>query len=202
MAYTPNPELVCAKAMRGCRVKNMAMEVILKKPKEYYIRLAKKLGHVSVLEHAVFTFSVEGISRACSHQLVRHRIASYSQQSQRAVNPVHGDWFVKPPSIWSNDNLREKYRAQMETIAKAYKTMLESGVTKEDARFLLPNACKTNIVITMNARELLHFFSLRLSEFAQWEIRLMAKGMLMEVKKVAPTIFEDVEYVDYEKDYK
>ena len=198
VAYTPNPEELCAKAMRSCRTAEAMHKFNLDKPAEYYIQLAKKTGHLSVLEHASFTFSVEGISRACSHQLVRHRIASYSQQSQRSVKidtkGNSGNWYILPESIRNCGEIAayEEYDQLMEQIAIFYQRLLKAKVPEEDARFVLPNATKTNIVITMNARELLHFFELRLAKSAQWEIRQMAELMLLEVQKVAPNIFKEV----------
>ena len=130
-------------------------------------------GHGSVLEHCVFTFSIEGISRACSHQLVRHRITSYSQQSQRYVK---GDKFgyVMPDKIANNRLLRDMFNEHMERIMNFYKFLTECEIPKEDARYILPNATTTNIVVTMNARELLHFIELRTSPRSQWEIRELA----------------------------
>lgn len=148
-------------------------------------------GHGSVLEHCVFTFAVEGISRACSHQLVRHRIASYSQQSQRYVK---GDKFgyVMPDKIANNHLLRDMFNEHMERIMNFYKFLTECEIPKEDARYILPNATTTNIVVTMNARELLHFIELRTSPRSQWEIRELANEMLRQVKGVAPVIFGNV----------
>ena len=148
-------------------------------------------GHGSVLEHCVFTFAVEGISRACSHQLVRHRIASYSQQSQRYVN---GDKFgyVMPDKIANNTLLRDMFNEHMSRIMNFYKFLTECEIPKEDARYILPNATTTNIVVTMNARELLHFIELRTSPRSQWEIRELANEMLRQVKEVAPVIFGNV----------
>lgn len=148
-------------------------------------------GHGSVLEHCVFTFAVEGISRACSHQLVRHRIASYSQQSQRYVK---GDKFgyVMPEKIANNHLLRDMFNEHMERIMNFYKFLTECEIPKEDARYILPNATTTNIVVTMNARELLHFIELRTSPRSQWEIRELANEMLRQVKEVAPVIFGNV----------
>lgn len=148
-------------------------------------------GHGSVLEHCVFTFAIEGISRACSHQLVRHRIASYSQQSQRYVNGEKF-WFVTPKEIGDKSLLREMYIDYMEQTTNFYKFLVESGIKKEDARYILPNATTTNIVVTMNARELLHFIELRSSPRAQWEIRELAQEMLRQLKEVAPVIFGNV----------
>ena len=153
-------------------------------------------GHGSVLEHCCFTFAIEGISRACSHQLVRHRIASYSQQSQRYVR---GDKFgyVIPETVSKNEKLLDEYEMYMRDTMDFYRYMVEiEGVPKEDARYILPNATTTNIVVTMNARELLHFISLRSSKRAQWEIRELAQEMLRQLKEVAPVIFGSVEIKD------
>ena len=145
-------------------------------------------GHGSVLEHCCFTFSIEGISRACSHQLVRHRVASYSQQSQRYVN---GEKFgyITPDKIKKMDVLDEAYNNFMEEVQTFYKNLILAGIPKEDARYILPNATTTNIVVTMNARELLHFIGLRSSPRAQWEIRELAQEMLRQLQDVAPVIF-------------
>ena len=150
-----------------------------------------KAGHGSVLEHCCFTFSIEGISRACSHQLVRHRIASYSQQSQRYVK---GDKFgyVIPPEIEKREDLKKVFDEHMRNTRTLYNTLILCGMKKEDARYLLPNATTTNIVVTMNARELLHFIELRTSPRAQWEIRELAGEMLKQLKEVAPVIFSNI----------
>ena len=150
---------------------------------------AMKSGHESVLEHAVFTFEVKGVSRALTHQLVRHRIASYSQQSQRYVKITDMDGYVIPKSVdeW---NMLNDYCSIMGEIWEYYDRLIKAGVPVEDARYILPNACTTNIIITMNARELRHFFSLRCCERAQWEIRELANRMLKICKEVSPIIFE------------
>lgn len=193
LAYTPEPELVCAKAMRACRTKQAASELQLSREEVIrLIRSAKKLGHLSVLEHASFTFSIAGISRACSHQLVRHRMASYSQQSHRAVAMKPTD-VVVPPSAQQNKETRRIFRESVDASFKAFNALRELGVRLEDARYVLPNALATNISVTMNARELLHFFSLRLASSAQWEIRELARKMLAEARKVAPVMFERIE---------
>jgi len=186
LTYTPEPERVCVLAMRGCRYRLPAYEIKLNKPVEYYIKLAKKSGHLSVLEHAVFTFSVKQISRACTHQLVRHRIASYSQQSGRIIRP---EYIIMPESIYNSDYALEFIRYSDELL-DFFNKMCDNGIPMDDARYILPFGHESNIVITMNARELLHFLELRLGEHAHWEIKLMANLMLEELKKVAPTIFE------------
>jgi len=193
LAYTPEPELVCAKAMRACRTKQPASELELsKEDASRLIRNAKKLGHLSVLEHACFTFSISGISRACSHQLVRHRMASYSQQSHRAVAMTPSD-VVVPPSVQQNNESLEVFRKSVNSSFNAFNELRKLGVRLEDARYVLPNALTTNISVTMNARELLHFFKQRLDPSAQWEIRELARRMLQEVRKIAPIVFENVE---------
>lgn len=133
-------------------------------------------GHMSVFEHASATFEITGISRACSHQLVRHRIASYSQQSQRycRINVSKNDWFVIPPDILCDNEENALFVSMMRKYADNYKTALEAGIKPEDARYLLPEACKTDIVVSMNLRELYHFLDLRLSKRSQWEIRNLA----------------------------
>ncbi|RLJ08379.1 MAG: FAD-dependent thymidylate synthase [Candidatus Aenigmatarchaeota archaeon] len=147
-------------------------------------------GHHSVIEHATFTFGVEGISRTCTHQLVRHRIASYTQQSQRYVKFTDLD-YVTPPTIQRHEEAKKIFHETMKKTAEAYQKLIDIGIPPEDARFVFSNAAKSNIVITMNARELLHIFRLRCCLRAQWEIRELANRMLLEVKKTAPTIFEN-----------
>lgn len=202
LAWTVDPEYLCTKAMLGCQSTMAAFEIMPDAEKvARMMRMAVTTDDASVLEHAVFTFSVKGISRACSHQLVRHRIASYSQQSQRHVDPTKDpEWFVTPETvtiqkpIGDSDSIwtEQAYRIFMSTAAEMYEKLRKVGVPEEDARFVLPNACKTNIVITMNCRELRHFFHLRLSKKAQWEIREMAMKMLEFCKEIAPTIFGDL----------
>lgn len=155
------------------------------------LKHALSSGHESVIEHAVFCFAISGISRACSHQLVRHRIASYSQQSQRYVM-MDGFEYVTPESIdKASDDVFNEYLSLMDAIDKTYQSFIERGIPEEDARYVLPNACCTNIIMTMNGRQLRKFFMLRCCNRAQWEIRKMANLMLAEVKQIAPTIFEN-----------
>lgn len=159
------------------------------------------MGHESVLEHAVFTFGIEGVSRALSHQLVRHRIASFSQQSQRYVSSLPatpagqagGERFAYriPATIAADIDLAACYRRLMDDIAACYRRLLEAGVPPEDARFVLPNATETRLVATMNARELRHFFRLRCCRRAQWEIRELAVEMLRQAKACAPLLFKN-----------
>lgn len=190
--HTKNPDQICAAAAQSCYSEKGASELFEKTTDEKAKKMIKKvvgMGHLSVVEHAHFTFSVEGVSRALTHQLVRHRIASYSQQSQRYVAMDRAE-YVLPPSIQADPDAKKLYKRAMDDAWKAYRE-LASKVDKEDARYLLPNACHTNITITMNARELWHFFSLRCCRRAQWEIRMMAWKMLGEAKKAAPILFEN-----------
>ncbi len=191
IAHTFQPDRVCAAAAYTSWKKKSAerlMNDLDDRKASEFLEKVMGFGHLSVTEHASFTFSISGISRACSHQLVRHRIASYTQQSQRYVRFKKKDLhYVTPPSI-RRAGLEEKYASLMNQIAEAYEE-LSRYVPAEDARYVLPNAAYTNIVVTMNARELNHFFGLRLCERAQWEIRELAKKMLEEVRKVAPTLF-------------
>lgn len=133
-------------------------------------------GHMSVFEHASITVRISGISRACSHQLVRHRVASFSQQSQRycKINVNKSDWYVIPPEIESDKERRQLYQENMYGAALDYLFAIDDGIKPEDARYLLPEATKTEIVVSMNVRELFHFFDTRLNKSAQWEIRRVA----------------------------
>jgi thymidylate synthase (FAD) len=174
LRYTADPELLCGAAALTSSKSGSPSEMLEKMGLEkarQIIRRVTSYGHMSVIEHASFTFSIEDVSRALTHQLVRHRIASYTQQSQRYV---------------PYDTLKT-----LERISEAYNKLLEMGIPKEDARYILPNAAKTNIVVTMNARELRHFFNLRCCMRSQWELREVAVEMLRQVKQVAPSLFEN-----------
>jgi thymidylate synthase (FAD) len=160
-----------------------------------FVRKILESGHDSPIEHASFTFAVEGISRACSHQIVRHRIASYSQQSQRYVDGSDMD-YILPPAIARIPEAKARFEAFMAEVGNAYRDL--KGImeahgrkekSKEDARFVLPQAAETKLVMTMNCRALLHFFHLRCCMRAQWEIRALAEGMLAICKAELPTIF-------------
>ena len=153
------------------------------------IKAVMNYGHYSVIEHLSFTFLVWDFSRIISQQLTRHRIASFSQRGQRYVtwkNPK----FIVPPSIKENSQAKKIFEEITNKTVLAYQKLLDAGVPAEDARFVLPNAVETYIVFTMNARELLHFFKLRLCAKAQWEIRELAYKMLELVLPIAPTIFQ------------
>ena len=204
LSHTPFPLDVIYLACRQCYYKGSIADVDLKaipvEKKEALVRKVVSSGHESPLEHVSFTFAVEGISRACSHQLVRHRIASYSQQSQRYVE-LKDLPFVIPPSIEKVDTARKRFLDVISAIETAYQELIaileqEYGAKGEsvyqDARYILPNACETKLVVTMNTRELIHFFAQRCCTRAQWEIRALAYKMLELVRAVLPVVFDPV----------
>jgi thymidylate synthase (FAD) len=146
-------------------------------------------GHLSTFEHTMFTFGVSGVSRSLTHQLVRHRHMSFEQKSQRYIK-VKGQFeYVTPPSVAARPEIKAKYDALMREIASFYEAAIEAGTPAEDARFALPNAAETQIVITANARALLDFFTLRTCNNAQWEIRELGFAMLRLAKAAAPDLF-------------
>ncbi|MBE6068995.1 MAG: FAD-dependent thymidylate synthase [Clostridium lundense] len=208
LEHTPNPERVIAEAAKLCysSVGVDEIETNLDKDKiEKFLNMLMSYGHESPIEHVSFTFAAEGISRSLSHQLVRHRIASYSQQSQRYVKLDQFEYII-PPEIAKNEEAKTLFQKSMEDSQRSYneivklleKGYLEQGITKssaekkaiEDARYVFPNACETKIVFTMNARSLMNFFRHRCCNRAQWEIRNLADAMLVEVKKIAPILFK------------
>jgi thymidylate synthase (FAD) len=188
LAYTKDSDAICAAAGKSCYSDKSAYDILGDENPEKVLGRIVGMGHFSVVEHASFTFSVEGVSRALTHQLVRHRLASFSQQSQRYVS-LDEPTYVVPKTIAADPRSRQLYEDLMQKIWDTYRE-LEKTVPPEDARYVLPNGCTTNITITMNARELLHFFSLRCCNRAQWEIREMADKMLVLCKGVSPTIFK------------
>ena len=243
IAHTPEPDKVVAQAGKLCYSAVGVDEITQKLTEEEiarYVNMLASIGHESPLEHVSFTFAIEGISRACTHQIVRHRIASYSQQSQRYVKLEQFEYII-PPAIESNPEAKKIFIETMERDQKAYDELVDllledilidkhaadygsciREILKEnpdavpdrskvldlyaenflenyrkaekqaieDARYVFPNACETKIVITMNARSLLHFFNVRCCNRAQWEIREMATEMLKECKKIAPALFK------------
>ena len=145
-------------------------------------------GHLSIFEHSSASFKIDGISRTASHQIVRHRMSSFSQRSQRYVN--EGDFtFVTPPSIEQNPEANASYQEIMKTLNEQYLALIKLGIKKEDARFILPNAASTTLVMTTNFREWLHVIDMRVSKPAQWEIRELLILIWKELYKQAPNIF-------------
>ena len=192
--YTVNPEKTVAQSARLCYSSKQIQEIIESTDKEKQEKIIKKimqLGHLSVLEHVCFTFGIEDISRVASHQLVRHRIASYSQRSQRYVKFDTEQQYTIPQKIQSNSSLLQKFKELASKNHNFYLEMLANGIPPEDARYILPQAINTSIIFTANARELIHFFKLRCCNRSHWEIRELGIKMLKLVKKIAPTIFKN-----------
>ncbi|MCX7820344.1 MAG: FAD-dependent thymidylate synthase [Brevinematales bacterium] len=159
-----------------------------------------KNGHLSVLEHSFASFLIDEISRACSHQLVRQRLASFSQRSQRYVNEKDFS-FVIPPEIEANTIAKQIYLKTIEDIQISYAKLVDMGIKKEDARFLLPNASHTTITMTANFREWLHIIDLRVSKHAQWEIRDLFINIWKLLFNKAPTVFSEIYFLNWSKDY-
>jgi thymidylate synthase (FAD) len=215
--HTPEPEKLVAAAAKLCYSKAGAGEIMEDLTDDNVAKFLTRLmdmGHASPIEHASFSFAIEGVSRALTHQLVRHRMASFSQKSQRYVSEGQFHYIV-PPEIKALPEGEKIFVEGMENAQKTYDALAEKLIEKhtkefiaqglsekqagmmaekqgiEDARFVLPNACETKIVVTMNVRELLHFFNQRCCNRAQWEIRALATEMLKECKKVAPLLFKN-----------
>lgn len=216
LAYTPNPEKAVAAAAKLCYAAvgvDEIFEEMSDADSTKFLERLIELGHGSPFEHANFTFAIEGVSRVLTHQLVRHRIASYSQQSQRYVKLEQFE-YILPPNIAKDPRAKEIFEETMKRDQEAYNAIVEALVPTlvdryksegksekqaeqmaektaiEDARFVFPNACETKIVVTMNARALHNFFEHRCCNRAQWEIRDMALEMLKQVKAIAPTLFK------------
>lgn len=197
--YTPDPEQTIALAAKLC-YSDFDIDKLKDKVDSgdtaKFINMLIKMGHLSPIEHASFTFSIEGVSRAFLAQITRHRIASFSVKSQRYVGAQEVFNYIIPPQIKAlGEDAVKEYDSQMQQIHKWYtdwQSKLGTGEkSNEDARFLLPNAAETKMIMTMNARELMHFFKLRCCNRAQWEIRDVAWLMLKEVIRVAPNLFRN-----------
>ncbi|HOX40598.1 MAG TPA: FAD-dependent thymidylate synthase [bacterium] len=192
LSHTEDPERTIVAAIRQCYSSLSGKDLWDKVTDDQKARLIKQIvssGHTSTIEHASFTFAIEGVSRAMTHQLVRHRIASYSHKSQRYVKEG-GFEYIMPPLIEKNPQAKKIYLERLQQAQDGYNELLALGLPAEDARSLLPNACETKIVVTMNCRALFNFFEERLCDRAQWEIRSAAREMLKECRKVAPNVFK------------
>lgn len=199
LSYTPDAEKLAAMAAKLCYSPSGIDDIedgLTPEGASAYIEKIVNVGHLSTVEHASFTFGIEGVSRTLLAQITRHRIASFSVQSQRYVNfSQNGFSYIVPPSVKAlGCEAVEKFEGQMNTLQRWYDewriTLGEKGEeSNEDARFVLPGACETKMIMTMNARELMHFFSLRCCNRAQWEIRELAWSMFALVCDVAPALF-------------
>ncbi len=217
LAYTPDADKLVAAAAKLCYAKSdidTLLDGLTPEKTENFLDLLTTLGHQSPVEHASFTFGIEGVSRALLAQLTRHRIASFSVQSQRYVSKCNFE-YITPPEIEAIPEAKAEFIAAMEEDARHYENLqniLKKAHTErliaegkdekeaakaaekmanEDARFVLPNACDTRIIMTMNVRSLYNFFTLRCCNRAQWEIRELATKMLMLVREVAPVLFKN-----------
>ncbi len=193
--HTVDGEAVVALAAKLCYAGgdlDSLLEKIAAGDQRAFLRKIREMGHESVLEHVSFTFLAEGVSRSLLAQLTRHRIASFSVQSQRYVSYAKGFGYVVPPAVSAlGPEAEGEYAAQMAQMQRWYEGWQTKLGTNEDARFVLPNACETRLMVTMNARELRHFFALRMCERAQWEIRAMAEKMFALCWEQTPELFED-----------
>jgi thymidylate synthase (FAD) len=189
IAHTPNPEETIEKAARICYDSKVGTQ----ERREKFLRGLVKSGHTATIEHVSATFMIKGVSRALTHELVRHRLMSFCQRSQRYCNE-DGFQLVVPPSIKNNDELYGEWTKLMDRISTLYRTMIDErhNIPKEDARYILPNACFTQICVTANFREWRHFLELRLDKRAQWEIRNLAHIILVKLNELAPSIFGDL----------
>ena len=198
--HTLSPEEMVALGAKLCYSGahvNDLLQRVEAKDQSAFVEKILGMGHESVMEHASFTFAIEGVSRVLLAQITRHRLASFSVQSQRYVSYESGFGYVIPPRIQAlGCEAVEEYKQQMQTMQEWYVQWQEKlgktgEGTNEDARFVLPGACETRLIVTMNVRELRHFFSLRMCNRAQWEIRALATAMHRECLKVAPALFRD-----------
>ncbi len=193
LQHTENPERKIAIAARLCYSPLPVTELEHKLDDKTVKRLLKTViqrGHHAVLEHAIFTFGIDGVSRVCTHQLVRHRMASYAQQSQRYVK-IKGELDHYTPVLIEKDKeALDVYKDIVGKTKEAYDKLISLGIDKEDARYVLPNATASNIIVTMNVRELFHFLELRMCQRAQDEIRVIAYKMYNILRDVSPVIFE------------
>jgi thymidylate synthase (FAD) len=192
LAITPGAERLIEEAGRtaylSCAKRGEGSE-------KKFIRMLLKNRHYSVLEHASATFRITGVSRAMTHQLVRHRLCSFTQQSQRYVNEKEFS-FVEPESVCQNPEAHGLFSDQMESARRAYSGLQAMGIRNEDARFVLPNAVESQVVVSANLREWRHIIELRCRPASQWEIRLVCGEILKLLKKNVPTAFEDLELGD------
>ena len=209
LTHTPEPQKIMAAAAKLCYARadiDTVMDGLSPEKVDNFIDMLAGLGHESPMEHMTFTFGIENVSRSLLAQITRHRMASFSVQSQRYVSEKDFE-FVTPDQIAENEDAKALYLETMENIAKSYNALadmlrennIKDGMEPkaaekkaiEDARYVLPNACTTKMIVTMNARSLHNFFKLRCCNRAQWEIRELACQMLALVKEVAPNVFKN-----------
>ncbi|MGL5721558.1 MAG: FAD-dependent thymidylate synthase [Brevinema sp.] len=196
LSITQNAEKLCERSARTCYDSGS------KTTDDSYQKMLAALlrsGHLSVFEHASASFMIEGISRSASHQIVRHRHSSFSQRSQRYVNE-NGFDFVTPTAVSANPEAETIYNQSIQQIQEAYDKLIELGIKKEDARFLMPNAASTTLAMTANFREWLHIIDMRVAKGAQWEIRDLCALIWKRLYQQAPLIFSMVYFENWSKD--
>lgn len=194
IAHTPEPERLIAAAARLCysdRLVSDLMSSLHSDEVARLVRMLKRTGHLSPLEHVSFTFSVEGLSRAALAQFTRHRMASFSVQSQRHIKSTHAGWIV-PPAIDGDEAARHEFERLVQASADSYDRLLAMGIKREDARFCLPQAAPTSLIVTMNARELLWVARLRMCHTSQWEVRRVVAHMARLARAAAPVLLERI----------
>ena len=196
LSHTQNPEFVCALSMRryysALPIEKLEAELKEKGPDyiKYLMNRVKEDKSFDIWEHCIFSFEIEGVSRALTHQLIRHRMASYDQESQRfAPSPMD---YITPPSI-KGTIWEPEFHSVAQRCWQLYKDMIEHGkLPKQDARYILPNAAETKLVMTLNARSLMHFLYMRTAAGAQWEVKDLANKLYEIVKPLAPNIFAEI----------
>ncbi|KPJ60507.1 MAG: hypothetical protein AMJ46_05710 [Latescibacteria bacterium DG_63] len=186
ISVTPDAERLIERAARTCYDTTDKMS---SSDTPTFLKKLFRAGHLSVFEHASATFRIGGISRACSHQLVRHRLASYSQRSQRHVAETRPSYVVPPRVEQADQVVLDTFENAMEASWSSYAELIRRGVPKEDARYVLPNACTTELVMSANFREWLHILKERLASDAQWEIREMCRLIYESLREIAPSVF-------------
>ena len=192
LQHTPEPDRTVAMAAHLCYSPSSIEDLRVRMEDSEVARLVgliRSMGHLSPFEHAHFTVGIEGLSRVTSHQLVRSRIASYSQQSQRYIDQ-RGFEYVTPPTVRKDAGLLERFRQHMDDSRDLYRELRDAGIPREDARFVLPSAASSNIVMSKNARAWLEWFELRTCTRSQWEIRILANRIMRLLRGVAPHLFE------------
>jgi len=189
LTITPDCEKIIEQAGRTCY---MSVDKSGAESAPRFVRMLVSRGHHSVLEHATASFAISGVSRACTHQLVRHRLCSFSQKSQRYVSE-NDTGFVVPPRVAANQEAMKVFLDATSASHASYERLVELGIPKEDARFVIPGAVETDIVLSANLREFRHVVELRGSRHAQWEIREVAVALLENLKRHAPNVFFDLE---------
>lgn len=204
LSWTPSPELLVAAAARLCYRDVSAvnlMQDLTAEDVDHLLDVVLSSGHLSVVEHVSFCFAVDGVSRVLTHQLVRHRVGvAFSQQSQRFVN-VRDAGYIVPRSVSMRAELDERFRAVADAAIAAYRDLVDAGVPNEDARFVLPQAIATRLVMSVNLRELIHMYRLDACLRSQWEMRHLVNLMKREIRRVSPRLAHELKIKCFAQGY-